>query len=406
MKTCPVSGLPVTVKPHWREPHPDYVKHLELIGDDIMHARIEAPQPVTLDTLSNELVKIVLKENVPNDRPFYLLWDMSNINGVSYEYKQGINNLIYHWGPAFSAVVFYNIDPECRITLESFAAIMPDDMVVVLREGYRDAIETVMGLRSGEISKTDLQPDPDDRETRLKNEFLAAMARISWLSLLNNKIELPEQEDIHYPYFKALENMQVDLRTREELQEQELQHVRNDYEQRLTQKIILLNAQVELNRKELRQHEQERAALKSRISAQELELTRISTAIGEKSAALQQLYEQVRSLDIDPQVKQRISDQCKNMLETEMTEKRLNTELTAGDSEFLSKLQRHHPNLNQRELRVGLMVKLNYDTREIARAIGISTRGMESIRYRMHKKLGLDKHKSIKTYLSELATEG
>jgi len=51
------------------------------------------------------------------------------------------------------------------------------------------------------------------------------------------------------------------------------------------------------------------------------------------------------------------------------------------------------------------MVKLNYDTREIARSIGISTRGMESIRYRMHRKLGLDKHKSIKTYLSELASE-
>jgi len=92
------------------------------------------------------------------------------------------------------------------------------------------------------------------------------------------------------------------------------------------------------------------------------------------------------------------------MIETELTEKRLKTELTAGDSEFLSKLQKKHPNLNQRELRVSLMVKLNYDTREIARSIGISTRGMESIRYRMHKKLGLDKHKSIKTYLSELST--
>ena len=43
------------------------------------------------------------------------------------------------------------------------------------------------------------------------------------------------------------------------------------------------------------------------------------------------------------------------------------------------------------------------DTIEIARSVGISTRGMESIRYRMHKKLGLGKHQSIKTYLSELS---
>jgi len=46
---------------------------------------------------------------------------------------------------------------------------------------------------------------------------------------------------------------------------------------------------------------------------------------------------------------------------------------------------------------------MNYDTCDIARSVGISTRGMESIRYRMHKKLGLGKHQSIKTYLSELA---
>ncbi|HHE07426.1 MAG TPA: transcriptional regulator, partial [Chlorobaculum parvum] len=120
---------------------------------------------------------------------------------------------------------------------------------------------------------------------------------------------------------------------------------------------------------------------------------------------LHNICDQIKNLDIDAQAKQAILDQCHQMIETELTEKRLKMELTVGDSEFLSKLQKKHPNLNQRELRVSLMVKLNYDTREIARSIGISTRGMESIRYRMHRKLGLDKHKSIKTYLAELASE-
>ena len=85
-----------------------------------------------------------------------------------------------------------------------------------------------------------------------------------------------------------------------------------------------------------------------------------------------------------------------------MIEKQLNRETTESDSIFLSKLQKKFPNLNQRELRISLLVKLNYDTTEIARSIGLSTRGMESIRYRIHKKLGLGKHQSIKTFLSEL----
>jgi len=37
------------------------------------------------------------------------------------------------------------------------------------------------------------------------------------------------------------------------------------------------------------------------------------------------------------------------------------------------------------------------------RSIGITKRGMESIRYRMHKKIGLTKHQSIKNYLNELS---
>ena len=403
MKTCTVSGLPVVSKPHWHVLHAGYTKYLEMIGDDIMHARIEASQPATLETLSEELVKTVLSEIGFSGKSLYLLWDMKNVIDVSYNYKQGINDLIYHWGPCFTVVVFYNVDPACLILLESFAAIVPDNMTILLKENYQEGIQSIMDFKSGKAA--DATRQESDPVSTMKKEFLAAVARISWLNMLNQQIYLPPADSPFYTYFKAIAHMQEDLKAREAMHEKELQQLRSDGEQRLTQKIILFNAQVELNKKELHQFEQEKNALMSRISAQEMELTRVSTAIGEKSSALHQLCEQVKSLDIDSQIKLRMIDQCQSMLETALTEKRLKTDLTMGDSEFLSRLQKKHPNLNQRELRIGLMIKQDYDTREIARTIGMSARGMESIRYRMHKKLGLDKHKSIKTYLSELATE-
>ena len=83
-------------------------------------------------------------------------------------------------------------------------------------------------------------------------------------------------------------------------------------------------------------------------------------------------------------------------------EKQPDIELTKSDSLFIATLQKKFPDLSPRELRIGLLVKLNYDTSEIAHSIGLSTRGMESIRYRMHKKLGLGKHQSIKSFLSDL----
>ena len=167
--------------------------------------------------------------------------------------------------------------------------------------------------------------------------------------------------------------------------------------------INTMNAQAEQNKKSITDYEKEIGELKMRIANQDLELTRVSTAIAEKTNSLRNLLDQIHSLDIDSGVKRMMTDSCLSLIETETIEKRLNIELTESDSVFLSKLQKKHANLNQRELRISLLVKLNYDTKEIGRSVGISTRGMESIRYRMHKKLGLGKHQSIKTYLSDLA---
>jgi DNA-binding CsgD family transcriptional regulator len=164
-----------------------------------------------------------------------------------------------------------------------------------------------------------------------------------------------------------------------------------------------MNTEVIQNKRSTVDFEKEIAALTTRIATQDMELTRVSTAIAEKTTALRNLLNQIQELEIDPGVKGVMTDSCLNLIETETIEKRLNIELTETDSYFLSKLQKKHPNLNQRELRISLLVKLNYDTIEIARSVGISTRGMESIRYRMHKKLGLGKHQSIKTYLSDLS---
>ncbi|NTW83520.1 MAG: hypothetical protein HGB36_09170 [Chlorobiaceae bacterium] len=149
--------------------------------------------------------------------------------------------------------------------------------------------------------------------------------------------------------------------------------------------------------------QKEIAELKATIATQDMELTRISTAISEKTSRLKDILQQITALDMDPEKKKKMMDSCLSMIDSQTIGKMLNTELTEMDSTFLSKLQKKFPNLNQREMRVLHLVKLNHDTRDIAESIGISTRGMESIRYRLHKKLGLEKHQSIKTYLSDFA---
>ena len=147
------------------------------------------------------------------------------------------------------------------------------------------------------------------------------------------------------------------------------------------------------------------ANLRLTVSEQDTELLRISTAISEKATILRGIIDKVQILDIDTSIKNMLIDSCLTLIDDETTQKGLNITITESDTKFLSKLQKIHPNLNQREIKISLLVKLNFDTKKIGESIGVSTRGMESIRYRMHKKLGLEKHQSIKMYFSDFVVD-
>ncbi|MBF0585680.1 transcriptional regulator [Prosthecochloris sp. N3] len=407
MKHCPVTGLQITERPHWKSPHSDrhYTTHMQRIGEDIILTYYSSAGNVIIEYMDRELFQTVLDESDLAEQPVYLLRDMSNVCSVTYAYKKNLTQLLYQWQPNFRCIIFYNVKPEFLTTVETFAAIVNDNTTVLVVNGYEEAMNAVSTLKSGEEIREEFEDDEDELYTQHKRDFLAATARIGWLNMLNQPLPLPEEDDYLYPFFKAIESLQQDLQEKEKGARQELNEHDRECEQKLAQQTIQLNAQLEMNNRLKKMFERERSMLKSRIASQDMELTRISTAITEKAAALEELYNTILSLDIDTRTRQQMTETCRRLIKTEVIEKKLNTELTSTDSEFLSKLQKTHPNLNQRDLRIGLLIKLNYDTREIARTMGISTRGLESIRYRMHKKMGLSKHQSIKNYLVTLSTK-
>lgn len=395
----------IAKKTLWEAPHEKegYVKKMRRFEGRIMHAWIEAEHEVELESMDVWLLDDVVRECGLEDRPLTLLWDLNHVGGVSLNYKHSIADILFNWSPGFECIVIFNIPEAVRIVVESFVAVVPENTAVFLASDYDEAEKRAKAFVRGEREDMNGTGAEAGGYARAKNEFLAAVARISWMDMLDQHIAIPPPDNRFHLFFKAVEAMQSDLRAKENEKERELDQLKQELEQRLTHMTIKMNAQTELNRKSTRDFEKEIAELKARIATQDMELTRVSTAIAEKTTALRNLLDQIYALDIDPTQKRQMTDSCLSLIETETIEKRLNIELTEADSVFLSKLQKKHPNLNQRELRISLLVKLNYDTREIARSVGISTRGMESIRYRMHKKLGLGKHQSIKTYLSDLA---
>ena len=150
--------------------------------------------------------------------------------------------------------------------------------------------------------------------------------------------------------------------------------------------------------------EQEIERLQSTVESNEKELLRVSAVnLANRGPGLRNLLDQIYALDIDVTVKREMTDTCLRLIEIENFAKRNGTELTEIDAAFVAKVEKKHHGLNQRELKICLFIKLNYETVMIARSIGISPRGLDAKRYRIHKKLGIGLQDSIKTYLNKLA---
>ena len=95
--------------------------------------------------------------------------------------------------------------------------------------------------------------------------------------------------------------------------------------------INTMHAQTEQTKRSATEYEKEIGDLKTRIANQDLELTRVSTAIAEKTTSLRNLLDQIHALEIDSSVKRMMTDSCLSLIETETIEKRLNIELTESD---------------------------------------------------------------------------
>ena len=67
--------------------------------------------------------------------------------------------------------------------------------------------------------------------------------------------------------------------------------------------------------------------------------------------------------------------------------------------EFLNRLKEKHPELSPKDLRLASYLRMNISSKEIAPLLNISIRGVEISRYRLRKKLNLDRNTNLTEYL-------
>ena len=72
------------------------------------------------------------------------------------------------------------------------------------------------------------------------------------------------------------------------------------------------------------------------------------------------------------------------------------------NNKFYKKLTTQCPNLSQRDQKICALIKLNLTSKKMAGLLGISVESVHTIRYRLKKKLNLDKDTSLEDFIASI----
>ncbi|MDR2774663.1 MAG: hypothetical protein LBC19_07975 [Tannerella sp.] len=85
--------------------------------------------------------------------------------------------------------------------------------------------------------------------------------------------------------------------------------------------------------------------------------------------------------------------------------KRFEEQFTAVHNNFIKKVREKHPDLSANELKMCACIKMGLSSKETAPLMNLSVRGVETVRYRLRKKINPERYEGLSTYLNSLDRE-
>jgi len=127
-----------------------------------------------------------------------------------------------------------------------------------------------------------------------------------------------------------------------------------------------------------------------------------------KNKFLQRIKDELESLKIissDENVKDKISS-IMNKIDKDIDHKKqweiFETAFDEVHEDFLKRLKHKHPTLTPKELKLCAYLRMNISTKEIAPLMNITVRGVEICRYRVRKKLNIDRDQNLTSMIIDL----
>ncbi|MDD4516250.1 MAG: transcriptional regulator [Massilibacteroides sp.] len=98
-----------------------------------------------------------------------------------------------------------------------------------------------------------------------------------------------------------------------------------------------------------------------------------------------------------------LNNQIDSNIQSDDMLKRFEEQFDLVHNKFISKLRKKHPDLSVGEIKMCTYLKMNLTSKEIAPLLNMSVRGVETLRYRLRKKIGLEREDNLMEYLNTLS---
>lgn len=148
--------------------------------------------------------------------------------------------------------------------------------------------------------------------------------------------------------------------------------------------------------------------LKTQILVKDKELVTNSLQVVKKNKILNGIIHKLKDINIDSfdeSAKFQFNKLNKSIIKevnTDHSWKDLEKHIKNVHFDFLKKLKEKHPTITPRELDLSTYLLMNMSTKEITEIMNISSGGVELARYRLRKKLGLNKKENLTGFLMSI----
>ena len=160
--------------------------------------------------------------------------------------------------------------------------------------------------------------------------------------------------------------------------------------------------QIELEaEKKIKSEQYEKSIIENKFHKKESEVAGKSFSIAKQT----EIIEKIKNiLDTDENIttlKSKIYRLIKNNLTNKNEWKEFEINLSNSNEFFIKSLHQKFSNLTPKDIKLCIYLKMNLSTKEIAQLMNISQRGVEIHRYRIRKKLNLNKEDVLATFLTD-----